>query len=131
MIICIDCAEGALSMQEHYSKHPNVYPIGDCRLCHRRAPLTDGYVKKQPGKYFDTLGNEINIGDIIAYSVAAGRSSGKMIIGKIHKFGKSTVCVEYETVEWDGAITHKSIQTIKTHFNYHPSKCLKLNSSNV
>ncbi len=128
MIICIDCVDKQ-SILVHYNQNAQHYPIGECRVCHKQAPLTDSY-RQTPGKYFDTMGNELAVGDTIAYSVKAGRSSGKMVIGNIYKINPRTICVEVETIEWNYTTGDRTIELVKTHFNYHPSKCLKLNSPN-
>ncbi len=129
MIICIDCVEHSVAAKERFDRNNDLYPFGDCSACGQYAPLTEGHRKSEPGKFYDTLGNEIKVGDRIAYSVAAGRSSGKMIIGRIYKFGARTVNVEFETIYYQSGDYNKMTRFVeKTYFNYHPSKCLKLDS---
>jgi hypothetical protein len=129
MIICIECSGRGYDSQ--IKDHPEDWPIGECRLCHRNAPLMEGHRRKEPGKFFDCMGNEIVIGDTIAYSVAAGRSSGRMVIGKIYKFGKATVSVEFEAVEFDSSYSGRSVKTVRPWFNYSPTKCLKIDNVSV
>lgn len=126
MIICIGCVEHAKDLQDNYYRNPDVYPFGECGICHQNAPLTDGYRAKETGKFFDMHGKEVAVGDRIAYSVAAGRSSGKMIVGKIYAFGLSTIRVESTSIDWNSGMSHRSIQTVRSYFNYHPSKFLRL-----
>ncbi len=128
MIICIECAENSKNLLLQQEEYPDWFPMGECSLCNNISPLVDSYRESPAGKYFDALGNELKVGDKIAYSVAAGRSSGKIIIGTIYSFGRSTVRVEVETVDWEPTMKKRKVQTVRSFFNYHPGKCLRLST---